>query len=222
MDKILTSLAVFKKDLRIEFRTRFALNMVLAFVVASLLLILFTLKAQDLEPQPKSGLVWIIILFAALSALGRSFIAETDRQTYDLLRIYSQGTVVYLGKLFYNTAFTLLINTVTFVLYLFLMNMRIVSFPAFFVMLILGTLGLSSVATMTAAIVSQADRKGAVMSVLSIPLFVPLFMLLSQFTKAAFIDRTLFGLNSELMALIGFVGVTITAGIMLFDFNWED
>ena len=222
MDKILTSLAVFKKDLRIEFRTRFALNMVLAFVVASLLLILFTLKAQDLEPQPKSGLVWIIILFAALSALGRSFIAETDRQTYDLLRIYSQGTVVYLGKLFYNTAFTLLINTVTFVLYLFLMNMRIVSFPAFFVMLILGTLGLSSVATMTAAIVSQADRKGAVMSVLSIPLFVPLFMLLSQFTKAAFIDRTLFGLNSELMALIGFVGVTITAGIMLFDFIWED
>ena len=222
MDKILTSLAVFKKDLRIEFRTRFALNMVLAFVVASLLLILFTLKAQDLEPQPKSGLVWIVILFAALSALGRSFIAETDRQTYDLLRIYSQGTVVYLGKLFYNTAFTLLINTVTFVLYLFLMGLNIVSIPAFFVMLILGTLGLSSVSTMTAAIVSQADRKGAVMSVLSIPLFVPLFMLLSRVTKAAFIDKTLFGFNSDLLALVGFVGVTITAGIMLFDFIWED
>ena len=222
MDKILTSLAVFKKDIRIEFRTRFAFNMVLAFVVASLLLILFTLKAQDLEPQPKSGLVWIVILFAALSALGRSFIAETDRQTYDLLRIYAQGTIVYLGKLFYNTAFTLLINVVTFVIYIFLMNLHIASYPAFFVMLIFGTLGLSSVSTMTAAIVSQADRKGAIMSVLSIPLFMPLFMLLSRVTKAAFIDPTLFGLNSDLMALVGFVGVTITAGIMLFDFIWED
>lgn len=222
MDKILTSLAVFKKDIRIEFRTRFAFNMVLAFVVASLLLILFTLKAQNLEPQPKSGLVWIVILFAALSALGRSFIAETDRQTYDLLRIYAKGTVVYLGKLFYNTAFTLLINVVTFVIYIFLMNLRIASYPAFFVMLIFGTLGLSSVSTMTAAIVSQADRKGAIMSVLSIPLFMPLFMLLSRITKAAFIDPTLFGLNSDLMALVGFVGVTITAGIMLFDFIWED
>lgn len=66
MDWIQTSLAVFKKDLRIEFRTRFAVNMVLAFVVASLLLILFTLKAQSLDPTPKAGLVWIIILFIFL------------------------------------------------------------------------------------------------------------------------------------------------------------
>lgn len=57
MDWIQTSIAVFKKDLRIEFRTRFAINMVLAFVVASLLLILFTLRAQSLDPTPKSGLV---------------------------------------------------------------------------------------------------------------------------------------------------------------------
>lgn len=222
MDFILTSFAVFKKDLRVEFRTRFALNMVLAFVVASLLLILFTLNAQELEPQPKSMLVWIVILFAALSALGRSFIIETDKQTYDLLRIYTRGSIVYLGKLFYNTAFTLLINTVTFVLYLFLMNLHIVSFPAFFIMLILGTLGLSSVSTMTAAIVSQADRKGAVFSVLSIPLFVPLFLLLSRLSRSAFIDKTLFELSSDLLAMIGFVGVTITAGIILFDFIWED
>ena len=70
MDRIQNSFAVFKKDLRIEFRTRFAMNTVLAFVIASLLLILFTLRAQSLDPTPKSGLVWIIILFAALSALG--------------------------------------------------------------------------------------------------------------------------------------------------------
>jgi heme exporter protein B len=222
MDWIATSIAVFKKDLRQEFRTRFAVNMVLAFVAASLLLILFTLRAQDLEPQPKSGLAWIIILFAALSALGRSFIAETDKNTYDLLRVYANGSVVYLGKLFYNTVFTLFINLVTFLLYVFLMNLNIVSIPAFLVMLILGTLGLSSVSTMTAAIVSQADRKGAVFSVLSIPLFVPLFMLLTKLTKAAFIDKSLFGLNGDLLAIISFVGVTVTAGILLFDFIWEE
>ena len=72
MDLIRASIAVFKKDVRVEFRTRFAINMVLAFVLASLLLILFTLRAHALDPTPKSGLIWIIILFAALSALGRS------------------------------------------------------------------------------------------------------------------------------------------------------
>ncbi|MBO6793766.1 MAG: heme exporter protein CcmB [Balneolaceae bacterium] len=222
MDWIQTSLAVFKKDLRIEFRTRFAINMVLAFVVASLLLILFTLRAQSLDPTPKSGLVWIIILFAALSALGRSFIAETDKGTYDLLRIYAPGTVVYLGKLFFNCAFSLFINTATFIIYMFLMDMTIVSIPAFLVMLILGTLGLSSVSTMTAAIVSQADRKGAVFSVLSIPLFIPLILLLSRVTRAAFIDASLDAFSSDVFALIGFAGVTITAGVLLFDFIWDE
>lgn len=222
MNWLQTTLSVFKKDLRIEFRTRFAVNMVLAFVVASLLLILFTLRAQQLDPTPKSGLVWIVILFAALSALGRSFIAETDKNTFDLLRIYAKGSTVYAGKLFYNVIFTLFINSTTFLLYSFLMDLRVVSWEAFTGMIILGTLGLSSVSTMTAAIVSQADRKGAVFSVLSIPLFVPLILLLTRVTKAAFIDGTTDGFGNDFVALIGFVGVTVTAGIILFDFIWED
>ena len=96
------------------------------------------------------------------------------------------------------------------------------SVPAFFVMLIFGTLGLSAVSTMTAAIVSQADRKGAVFSVLSIPLFVPLILLLTRVTKMAFIDGMNSLLNSDVAALIGFAGATITAGVILFDFIWED
>lgn len=222
MNWLQTTLSVFKKDVRIEFRTRFAVNMVLAFVVASLLLILFTLRAQQLDPTPKSGLVWIVILFAALSALGRSFISETDKNTFDLLRIYAKGSTVYVGKLFYNVVFTLFINATTFFIYSFLMDLRIASWEAFSVMLIFGTLGLSSVSTMTAAIVSQADRKGAVFSVLSIPLFVPLILLLTRVTKVAFIDGMNPGFGSDLAALIGFVGVTVTAGIILFDFIWED
>lgn len=222
MNWLQTTISVFKKDVRIEFRTRFAINMVLAFVVASLLLILFTLRAQQLDPTPKSGLVWIIILFAALSALGRSFISETDKNTFDLLRIYAKGSTVYVGKLFYNAVFTLFINATTFLLYSFLMDLQIASPQAFIVMLVLGTLGLSSISTMTAAIVSQADRKGAVFSVLSIPLFVPLILLLTRITKAAFIDGSLDGFGSDVAALIGFVGVTITSGIILFDFIWED
>lgn len=222
MQWIKSTLSVLSKDVSIEFKTRFAINTVLAFVVASLLLVLFTLRAQNLDPTPKSGLVWIIILFASLSALGRSFIAETDQKTYDLLRIYGKGSTVFVGKLFYNILFTLLINTATFLLYSFLLDMQIVSWPAFLILLLFGTIGLSSVSTMTAAIVSQADRKGAVFSILSIPLFIPLVMLLGQITKAAFINNIGGEFWNYVTALVGFAGVTITAGILLFDFIWEE
>ena len=75
-------LSVFEKDLRVEFRSKYALNMVSAFIVAALLLVLFTLRAQELQPTPKSGLIWIIVLFASLTVLGRSFTIETDKGTF--------------------------------------------------------------------------------------------------------------------------------------------
>ncbi|MTI89665.1 MAG: hypothetical protein FH748_17070 [Balneolaceae bacterium] len=220
MHWIKSSITVLRKDLQVELRSRFALNTVLAFVAASLLLILFTLRADQLDPIPKTALVWIIILFAALSALGRSFLAETDKKTYNLLRIYTQGTVVYAGKLLYNFLFTLFINVVTFSIYIFLMELKVVSWNAFLVMLIVGTAGLSGVATMTAAVVSQADRKGAIFSVLSLPLFVPLMLLLADLSKSAFIDGN--ASTNNITALIGFAGVTISAGIILFDYIWEE
>ncbi len=221
MQWIRSTLTILKKDLQIELRTRFAFNMVLAFVAAAMLMVLFTLRADQMEPGPKSGLVWIIILFAALSSLSRSFIAETDKKTFDLLRIYTEGTAVYTGKLLYNFLFTLLVNTATFAGYIFLMNLNVLSWTAFLVMLLMGTAGLCGVSTMTAAVVSQADRKGAIFSVLSIPLFMPLILLLADISKTAFVDGGAGSMNNY-TALFGFAGVTITAGILLFDYIWEE
>lgn len=222
MNWISSAFTIFKKDAQIELRTRYAFNMVLAFVLSSLLLIMFTLRAQELSPTPKSGLIWIVVLFAALSSLGRSFISETDKNTYNLLRIYSSGSSVFAGKLFYNLLFSLMINILTFGLYVFLVDLTVLSWVAFFGIIVLGTAGLSSVSTMVAAIVSQADRKGAIFSVLSIPLFIPLVLLLTRVTKAAFVDGLKDGFTNDFAALIGFIGVTTTAGVLLFEYIWEE
>lgn len=222
MDWLQGTLTIFKKDVKTEFRTRFAFNMVIAFVISALLLVMFTLKAQELNPTPKSGLIWIIVLFAALSSLGRSFMAETDKNTYNLLRLNATGSSVFVGKMFYNFSFSLLINAFTLLIYMFLADIEVVSWFSFFVVLILGTTGLSSVSTMIAAIVSQADRKGSIFSVLTIPLFIPFILLLTSITKDAFVSGTDEVFNNDIAALIGFIGVTIAAGIILFEFIWEE
>lgn len=221
MPWIRSTFTIFKKDLQSELRSRFGISVIFAFVIAAMLLVLFSIRADQLEPIPKATLVWIVILFAALSSLSRSFIAETDKNTFDLLRIYSTGSCVYSGKLLYNFLFTCIVNIATFSLYIFLMNLTIHSWPAFLILLVIGTAGLSGVATMTAAVVSQADRKGAVFSVLSLPLFMPLVLLLSDLSKTAFVSGGELSMNT-VTALSAFTGVTITAGIILFDFIWEE
>lgn len=222
MDLIKGTAAVFVKDVQTELRTRYAINTVLAFVGAALLLILFSLQADTLPPTPKSGLVWIIILFAALSGLSRSFVKETDAQTYDLLRLNGSASEIFLGKLLYNFSFTFLVNLITFLLYLFLLDMPVEDMLALFLVLFLGTAGLSGVSTMLAAIVSQADRKGAIFSVLGIPLLFPLILILVRATKAALLEGLTQNYVDDFWALVGYAGVTITAGFLLFDYIWEE
>lgn len=222
MEMIAGITAVFNKDLKTEFRSRYVLNTVLAFVGAALLIILFSLKATQLSPTAKSGLVWIVILFAALSALARSFVMETDRLTFDLLRIHGRSPEIFLGKLCYNFAFSFLINGITFILYIFLMDLPAADPAGLLAVLLLGTLGFSSVATLLAAIVSQADRKGAIFSVMSIPLLFPLILILVEATKTVLIGENTSSAWDHYLALTGYCGATISAGILLFEYIWED
>jgi heme exporter protein B len=214
--------AVFMKDLRAELRSQYAINAILAFVGSSILLIVFSLNAGNLSPQAQSGILWIIILFAALLSLSRSFVAETDQHTFALLRLHGSAGAVYGGKLIYNFVFTLIVNIVTFLLYFFLLGLRPAGFGPLIIVLILGSAGLAGIATMLAAIVSQADRRGAVFSVLSVPLLFPLILILVDATKITLINGITPLFMDNLWAMIGFAGVTITAGILLFDFIWED
>lgn len=214
--------AILIKDLQTELRSRYAINTVLAFVGASLLLILLAMNAGQLSATAQSALVWIVILFAALSSLSRSFVMETDKRTFDLLRLHSRALDVFLGKLCFNYLFTLSVNCATFFAYIFLLGIPVADSGVFLLVLIFGTAGLSGVATMLGAIVSQADRKGAIFSVLSIPLLFPLILILVQLTKAAFIEDFPQDYLNDFWALVGYTGTTITAGILLFDYIWEE
>jgi len=216
------ALSILKKEIAIELRTRYALNTLLAFTGAALLLILFTLRADQMDPTPKSGLVWIIILFAAMTGMMRSFVHEADKKTWDLLKLHAKPTEIFAGKLVYNFLFLLILHLFTFFFYLVMMNMQVISYPYLVAVLAFGSAGLAGVTTLTSAMIAQADRRGAVFSVLCIPLIVPLLLILTSMTKTALIEGSGPDTLNNLAALIGFCGVTISAGIVLFDFIWED
>ncbi|MCC5905907.1 MAG: heme exporter protein CcmB [Balneolaceae bacterium] len=214
--------AIVKKEVLQELRTKYAINTLLAFTGASLLLILFTLRAHQLDPIPRSGLVWIIILFAAMSGMMRSFVQEADKKTWALLQLHANPSEVFVGKLTYNFLFLLLLHLFTFFFYMLMMDLSIVSFTYFTASVLFGAGGLAAVTTLTSAMIAQADRKGALFSVLCIPLVVPLLLILTRTTNFALIEGPDETALNDLAALVGYCGVTITAGVLLFDYLWEE
>ncbi len=216
------SLAVFIKDFRLEWRSRFGVSTVLAFIASTLLVVLFSLRADLLSVTVQSGLVWIIILFASLTTLSRVFVSESERGTMDLLRLNASATSVFIGKLIYNFLFTLLITGITLFLFAVMVNMTVFRPLLLLAVVALGSSGLAGATTMLGALVSQAVRKGAVFPVLALPLLIPLMLLLVRVTTAVFVAEDTVSYGNDLAALIGFTGVTISASVLLFDNLWED
>ncbi len=223
MSLISHSFAVFLKDFRLEWRSRFGISTVLAFILSTLFIVLFSLRADLLTVNVQSGLIWIIVLFASLTTLARVFTSESERSTYDLLRLNASAMCVYIGKLVYNFLLTLLITVVTVTLFILMVSMDVERPMLLLVIVILGSAGLAGATTMLSALVSQATRKGAVFPVLSLPLLIPLMLILVRITGFVFAGGS--GdpdYANDLAALAGFTGVTISASIVLFDNLWED
>lgn len=222
MQLIQGTLAILKKDFQLELRSRYGINTVLAFVASATMVLFFSLKTTLLTPELYSGLLWIIILFAAMGSLSRSFVMESDRQTFDLLRLNTPGIPVFIGKLIFNFLFTFVVSILTTLLFTVLTGSFTGNIGAFFCILLLGSLGFSSVSTLMASLVSRANQKGAIFSVLCLPLLLPLIIILSDATRELTAGAFFSEILEPITSLIGYCGVTITLSILLFEYVWID
>ena len=96
------SWAVFRKDVRAELRTRYALNALALFAVSTVVAISLGVgpltRSADL-PLIHAALLWIAILFAAFTGLARAFVQEEEARTAAALRLAAPPNAVYLTLL---------------------------------------------------------------------------------------------------------------------------
>ncbi len=215
--------AVFEKDLRLELRSRYAVGTLLMFVPASILLILFATGQEPLSPRIQSGLLWIVILFAASIGLGRSFVSEEDRGTVLLLRLHTRASMVYAGKLLFNFLLILVLEAVAVFTMIVLLNIEVAHGGLLASTILLGSLGLAGATTLLAALIARAATRGPLLPVLLFPLLVPLLISVVAATRHALEGGFGWGASGEaLTTLAAFAGVVITAAVLLFDFVWND
>ncbi|MCL4511051.1 MAG: heme exporter protein CcmB [Bacteroidetes bacterium] len=215
--------AVFSKDLYSELRTRYALNSLIMFVVVTLSIILFSTAGESVSPSLAAGILWIIIFFAAMSGLSRSFVSEEERGTTMTLQLWVKPSSVLLGKLAFNAVLIYVLNILIISAYLLTMQSFRVQTPfIFFVTILLGSFGLASASTFIAAIISKANSKGTLYPVLSFPILLPLLMSVIDATRLSVDGASVFEAFDDFKIMLSYAVVVTTAAIVLFDFVWRD
>jgi heme exporter protein B len=220
------ALAVAAKDLRTEFRTRVALNALLLFAVTTLAAVSYTIGpyriAADDRPFVLSVLLWLVILFAALAGLDRTFVKEEESHTAPLLRLAARPHAVWLGKLLFNLGLLAVLMLVLVPLFAILMNLPVVlGWGWMAAVMVAGGFALAVTTTVVAAVIAQAMSRGALFAVLSLPLLLPLLIFAIQGTAAVSRGELEIVVQS-LRAMVSLGGILAVVSALLFPVVWSD
>ncbi|KAA3615702.1 MAG: ABC transporter permease [Calditrichaeota bacterium] len=216
------SLTIFLKDFQQEIRSKAAINSILLFAVVTLTAVSFSIGNFTISIDILAALLWIIILFSAMSGFSHVFLKEEESHTADTLKLIAGPTEILLGKFLFNIVLLTAVLILIIPLYIGVFNFEVKSFPLFLVTVFLGAFGLTAGGTIVAALIAKASSRGALFSVLAFPILLPVLILGISATRIAFKKMDVGIMIPEIEALFAYCVIVSTAAIMLFDFIWND
>ncbi|GAB4415894.1 MAG: heme exporter protein CcmB [Bryobacter sp.] len=201
------TLAVFVKDLRMEFRGKEALNAAIAFSLVVLILFSFAIdpSAEDLKAM-SGGLLWILFAFSGVLLLNRSFSREQANDTLEvLLSLHVSPSALLLGKSLANLVFILLVELIALPVFGVLYNVNILQQPLWLLFtMLLATWAIAIIGTVFAAMTVNLRLRELMLPVIVYPMIIP--------ALAAAIQLTTLALNNEVPTGDNLIWVRLLVG----------
>jgi heme exporter protein B len=212
--------ALLQKEMLMEWRNRSALAGMVLYVVSTVFVSYLSFK-NVIEVSVWNALFWIIILFASINASAKSFLSEREgRMLYYYTLVSPQ--VFILAKIIYNGFLMILLSLICFFFYSLFMGNIVPNLPLFLLIVVLGSLGLSSLLSMMSAIAAKAGNNFTIMAILSFPIIMPMLMVIIRLSQSV-INGMNFTHNLKFFAVLFFLDVIIlTLAYLLFPYLWKD
>lgn len=216
------AVAVFAKEWRGEFRTRYALNTLGLFAFTTLVVVSVSLGPLGVSLSQGTAvlpvLLWIILLFSAAAGLPRAFVHEEETQTATTLRLAATPSALFCGKLLYGLTLTFALELLVTPFYVVMTSLTVKSPGLLAGVLAAGGFGLAAGSTLVAAIIAQARAKGTLFSVLAFPVLLPLLLIAVELTRMAVAGDPA---DVALLQLLLYDASVTVAGFMLFPVVWN-
>lgn len=168
-----SALAIARKDLVSELRTRELLPALAQFVLLALVIAYFALGASgSAQTQVAPGVLWLVLVFTGLVAFGRAFAAEREQSTLEALLLTPAGAAaIFAGKAV--AACLLLVLCEAVLLPGLALVLGTVVSPAAVVGVLLATVGMAALGCFFSAIAARTRARELLLPVLAIPLWIP-------------------------------------------------
>lgn len=214
-------LILLRKEFIQELRSREVLAIMLAMS-----LLLSVLSAVGVQLSFMDGaqvqkvaplLIWLSFLFAATSALGRSFDCELQHGAIDGLKLSGVSfSVVYLAKVIASAATLFFCQCVSATVLLVLLDLSAPAQWGYFIVLsLIVVVAYTALAVLFSAVAAVSKLKGLILPLILFPLLFPIFIAAVETTNQLMLDQTFyptsfwFSLSGVLLILYLALGINL-------------
>src|SRR5438270_9369507 len=164
------------KDMRLEWRSKDALNGMLFFALLVVVIFSFSFDPSAEEARTMAGgLIWTAFLFAAIVALNQAWARELRNQVLDAYRVApAPPNALFLAKSLGNFLFVVMLEAVMAPLFIVFYNLRVLgSVQQLIWIALLGTWALVVNGTFFAALSIRTRSRDVMLPLVLFPISIP-------------------------------------------------
>jgi heme exporter protein B len=215
-------LAIIRKDILTELRTRESITAMAVFAVMAIVMFNFALRLRIDSFRPLTpGILWVTLVFAGTLGLSRSMLGEQINQCMDgLLLAPCDRSVIFLGKAITNVIFILVVALIVVPVMAILFDESLIQ-PGVWLVVLLGVIGYSGAGTLIATMAASTRAREVFLPILLFPLALPL-LVAAVIATSGFIDKLpLSDFAPWIGVEVAFIVMFWTAGTLLFEYLVE-
>lgn len=218
--------AILRKDLVVELRTKESVPSMAIFTVTTFVIFHFGLDRDRLQGELAAGVLWVTLLFAAILAINRLFVAEREQGGFDgILMAPIERTSLLVAKAGALLAYLLALELIALPVFalFFITDGFWEALPRLLLVAFLADVGLAVVGALLASIAVHTRARDLLLPLLLLPLTMPVVIGAASATKGLLslpVDTSELGKWLAVLALYDLIFGLLAYAV--FDFLMED
>ena len=216
-------IAIIRKDLLSEARTRDVALSVLVFALLVIVIFSFAFDPDsETTVQVAPGILWVSIVFAGVLSFNRSFVQEKEKGCLDGLKLCPiDKEIIYLGKMLGSLIFLLIVEVIVFAVFSVLYNVSLFQ-PSIILIAILATVGFVSAGILFSALSVNTKARDILLPILFFPICAPLIIAAVEATGMILGGEAFGSISSWLQIMGAFDVIFIIVSLFVFEYAIEE
>ena len=218
--------ALLRKDLRVELRTFRSLPAMALFAVNAFVIFRFGLDRTRLDGELAAGVLVPTLLFAALLAINRLFVAEREEGGFDAFLLAPvDRTSLFVAKAAVLFGFLVAVEVAAIPAFavLLLGPSPVQALPGLLAILLLADVGIAVIGTLVGALAIQTRARDLIVPLISLPLILPVVIAAGHATAPLFAEAGAEALPARWLGVLGLYDLVFgLLALAVFDFLLED